>query len=203
MKKIYYIIFIILLNSCTTHLVKDNKIIKYYKHVLTPNNAWYKYKQGYSFYNKVSENFDFEFAVKGCGDVEDTITQVYYKNKKKYEENIPYKSIAYCGELKPDVIKKYDNEGKIIEHISKRYPKTTYSYKKDAKGYVKIENTLSITNNNDLETKSFYNKNKDLIKIVEYENGKQYATYRFNRNKNILIQYDIHGKPTGEKIEID
>lgn len=205
MKYLYLIIFSLMYNSCVNTSIKniknDNKIVKYYLELMAYNNTSFNYKPKVSYYHEAPKDFNFETAVKECMDVEWTITKVVYDN----QNNIPSKVMTYCGDIdKPLSSKIYDKEGKIIEEIPLNHPKIIYSYKKNGDTYEKDKTTLSWITKKPLLSRYIYDKNMKLIKLLKYEDGKQYAIYKFDKNnKNILIEYNMKGKKTGKHLLID
>jgi len=204
MKFIYGSIFlIILLNGCNSYTndikEKESGVIKYYTKALEYNNNWSKYNMGHIFIGKPLDNINFKDAVARCQGAYDSITKVFYKNKDFFIKNIPYKSVSYCFNPSKGTVRHYDNEGKVTEIIySDKIIKYIYTPTE------KIEKTFNRKTNDIFTEKSIYDKNMKLIKILKFKNGKQYSTYLFDKkNKNILREYDIKGKHTGEFLVID
>ena len=204
MKFLYYNILLIILLSGCGHYIQNTKrnenfIVKYYKKALEYNNKWSEYNMGYIFSGKRFDNIDFNDAVSRCQGPYDTITKVFYKNKDSLEKNIPFKSISYCFDTSKGTTRYYDNEGKVVKI---EYPEKTIKYIYTPTE--KIERTFDKKTNNLVVEKSIYDKNMKLTKIIKFRNRKQYLSYLFEKkNKNILREYDINGKFTGNYLVID
>jgi len=184
--------------STNSYIKKSEKpIIKYYT-IRTYNPEAYNYKSGYFFTDEIQYKFDFERKVQECFDVVDTITKVYYHNAYYYKQKIPYKSESYCHTLKAETVSIYDNSGKLIKHMY-RNTKETYTYTPN----MKIKITSNVTTNDRLLTKYIYDKNKNLITILEYKNGELYSQYKRLNKKNILYKIDNYGNSTGEFISLN
>lgn len=198
---IYIIVIMITFNGCYKHSVAtNNPIIKYYTKSIEYSAKWAEYRLPYSFYNEAPSNFNFEDAVRDCQGPYDATTKVYYHNQKAYANMIPYKAISYCDDLTtPNSIKKYDSEGRIIEYNSKTFD-IKYSYtekERIEKWYNKEINTIFVS-------KYIYDKNKKLLKIFDTNSNGKNTVYLFDKkNKNILNEYDMSGKLTGEIRMID
>jgi len=193
----------ILFTSCvqiTSTLSKNNIIIKYYQNI---KNNWTDLNYKHIFLKSITnakgkayiQSFD-----PVVGDVENMIYKVYYRDEQSYRKNIPFKAERYVTKNNPDATFAYDKQGRVIEEIYYwNNSKVTYKYKKNKK----IKSTLSLTTKNPLVSIYIYNKKQKLLKICEYENGKQYTTYKLDKkNNDVLKEYDMNDKFTGNVIMI-
>jgi len=200
--------FIIIGCSLKNNITENNEIIvKYYTQTLVYNNEWYKYKPKYNYYNEAPNDFNISEPFQ-CNEAGDEVSEVYFKNKKMYKENIPFKVTVYCSKFLVNTLtnkesyvryitskQKYDSIGRVINIIYPRLKKNDiFKYTKNMK-----EVTTSYTDSNKTETSKYiYNDNKKLLKILKYKDGKQVSFYLFDsKDKNILREYNMKGKLTG------
>lgn len=190
----------------------ENIIVKYYKQTLAYNDEWYKYKPKYNYYDEASNDFNISKPFK-CNEPWDEISKVYFKNNKAYKDNIPFKLIGYCSKFfihnttnEESYIRyitskrKYDREGRLMSIIYPQLKKNkVFKYIKNTK-----EITTYYTDSNKTKTSKYvYTDNKNLLKILQYQNEKQTSVYLFdNKDKNILLEYDMEGKLTGNIKEL-
>ena len=191
---------------------KEDVIVKYYTQTLAYNAQWYKYKPQHSYYNEAPNDFNISKPFS-CNEPWDGVSEVFFKDQEAYKKNIPLRVTEYCSNFFIDedtnvesyvqyiaLKQKYDNKGRLI---SETYPplkqKILLKYTKNTK-----EITTYHTDSNKTEaSKYIYDNQKNLLKILEYKNGKHTSVYLFNKkDKNQLLEYDMNGRFTGEFISL-
>ena len=200
----YFIILIIISTGCslkTKRNLNDEIIIKYYTQTYEYISDWYQYKQKHHYFNKAPVDFNLSRDLH-CHNPSEIVSKVYFRNKKVYKQDIPFKVLTYCRifekakEINPESMKEYDEKGRIIREIIYTLGRVyRYTYKKN-KRVIKTTYTKS-KNTNTVEY--IYDENKKLLRLEKYKNGKFYSIYKLDKkNKNKLLEYDISGKLTGD-----
>ena len=193
--------------SFKNNTINDNEeiIVKYYKQSFAYNDEWYKYKPKYHYYDEASSDFNLSNDLI-CTGVDTTVSKVFFKNKKAYKANIPFKSLGYCtrfegaDKIYPSLIREYDSEGKIIKIILVgSNSKYLYKYTNNEK----ICTTFYKDSNRTETYKYIYDNNHKILKIEKYKNTKQSSVFKFDKkDKNKLLEYDMNNKLTGESLSL-
>jgi len=208
------VLFFIIGCSLKNNATENNEIVvKYYTQTLVYNDEWYQYKPQYSYYNEAPNDFNISKPFQ-CDEPGDEVSEVYFKNKKMYQENRPFKVTVYCSKFLVDELsnkksyvqyitskQKYDSMGRVISIVYPRLNQNDiFKYTKNTK-----EVTTSYTDSHKTETSKYiYDDNKKLLKILKYKEGKQVYSYLFDsKDKNILREYDMKGKLTGNIEELN
>jgi len=201
----YSIIILIVSTGCSLKTkgslnLNNEVIVKYYTQVDEYISDWYQYKQKHHYFNEAPVDFNLSRDLH-CHSPSEIVSKVYFRNKKEYKQDIPFKVLTYCRifekakEINPESMKEYDEKGRIIREIIYTLGRVyKYTYTKN-KRVIKTTYTKS-KNTNTVEY--IYDENKKFLRLKKYKNGEFYSVYKFDKkNKNKLLEY-INGKLTGE-----